>query len=184
MTDDYEKYFSDIDNKVKELYEGVKKINISSNELERNILKELIGVGPLLSSREEVIRLVSVVGQIVNDLEGAAYRIAYYEILRNAPKELINKMHNLAEKVVQTVNSLRECIYLLSYNPSGILEAAKKVVENEIDVDDIYRSISVESLSKNLQANELISINEIINRLDTATDATVDALRLITILMM
>ncbi|MFQ5710631.1 MAG: DUF47 domain-containing protein [Candidatus Geothermarchaeales archaeon] len=179
-----EALISNDDNKVEEFYVNVKKIDDSTVRIEKTIFSELMGVGPLLSSREELIRLVSTVSNVINSLEGSAYRIAYFTNLRSAPRGILEKILALSQKVAETVNALRECIFLLSYNPSGIPGAAKKLSENEVEVDRLYRSLSVESLGMKLSANELVSINEVINRLENACDATLEALHVVTILMM
>ncbi|NIM45786.1 MAG: DUF47 family protein, partial [Nitrososphaeria archaeon] len=161
-----EALISDDNSRVEEFYESIKRIDDNSITIEKSLFDELVGVGPLLSSREELIRLVNTVSTVINSLEGSAYRITYFTRLRTAPRAILEKLLELSRKVAETVNSLRECVFLLSYNPSGILSASKRVADNEVEVDTIYRSLSVETLMSSLPANELVSINEVINRLE------------------
>ena len=174
----------DEDDQVEELYQRVKKVDEDSVAIEKGFVSELMSVGPLLTSREELLRLVSMVGAVIDSIEGSAYRIVYFKRLRSSPKEFLEKMKVLSEKVLETINSLRECIFLLSYNPAGIMEASKKVVKAESEVDHIYRSLSGESLEADLSSAQLLSINEVISRLETAADITLQALDVVTILLM
>jgi uncharacterized protein Yka (UPF0111/DUF47 family) len=171
-------------NEVEELYRELRRVDEESARVQKSFVGELLSVGPLLTSREELLRLVSMVGSITDSLEGAAYRITHFHVLRSAPRDLLERLLGLAKKVEDTVNSLRECIFLLSYNPSGIVEAGKDVALNEGEVDMLYRALSTMSLEAKIPPSLMLAINEVINRLEEASDMTLRALNVVTILLM
>ncbi len=169
---------------VEELYQELRRVDEESTKVQKSFVGELLSVGPLLTSREELLRLVSMVGSITDSLEGAAYRITHFNVLRSMPKDLLERLLNLAKKVEDTVNSLRECIFLLSYNPSGIIEASKEVALNEEEVDVLYRNLSALSLEAEIPPSLMLAINGVIERLEEASDIAQRALDVVTILLM
>jgi len=169
---------------VEKLYKKVKVIDENSRGVEKGFLQELLSVGPLLTSRDELIRLISSVSSIIDSLEGSAYRIAFFSNLRKLPKNILEETDELARKAYETVVALRECIFLLSYNPDGIMEASKKVVASESNADEAYRSLATEILGLDLKAADLLAINDVVTRLEEASDKSLEALDTVNILLM
>ncbi|MFQ5871630.1 MAG: DUF47 family protein [Candidatus Geothermarchaeales archaeon] len=169
---------------VEKLYKKVKVIDENSRGVEKGFLRELLSVGPLLTSRDELIRLISSVSSIIDSLEGSAYRIAFFSNLRKLPKNILEETDELARKAYETVAALRECIFLLSYNPDGIMEASKKVVASESNADEAYRSLATEILGLDLKAADLLAINDVVTRLEEASDKSLEALDTVNILLM
>ena len=169
---------------VEKLYKKVKVIDENSRGVEMGFLRELLSVGPLLTSRDELIRLISSVSSIIDSLEGSAYRIAFFSNLRKLPKNILEETDELARKAYETVVALRECIFLLSYNPDGIMEASKKVVASESNADEAYRSLATEILGLDLKAADLLAINDVVTRLEEASDKSLEALDTVNILLM
>ncbi len=169
---------------VEKLYKKVKVIDENSRGVEKGFLRELLSVGPLLTSRDELIRLISSVSSIIDSLEGSAYRIAFFSNLRKLPKNILEETDELARKAYETVVALRECIFLLSFNPDGIMEASKKVVASESNADEAYRSLATEILGLDLKAADLLAINDVVTRLEEASDKSLEALDTVNILLM
>lgn len=169
---------------VEKLYKKVKVIDENSRDVEKGFLRELLSVGPLLTSRDELIRLISSVSSIIDSLEGSAYRIAFFSNLRKLPKNILEETDELARKAYETVVALRECIFLLSFNPDGIMEASKKVVASESNADEAYRSLATEILGLDLKAADLLAINDVVTRLEEASDKSLEALDTVNILLM
>jgi uncharacterized protein Yka (UPF0111/DUF47 family) len=70
------------------------------------------------------------------------------------------------------INALRECIYMMSYNPNQVISASEKVLEYETMMDDIYRGLIVEVFHQKFNPIDLLKVLEISTRLENASDTS------------
>lgn len=170
--------------KLEEHYMEVKQLDKEAELAKKDLISALIKTGPILSGRDELLRLVSTVASLMDALEAAAFRITYFKQLKNVPKEMLGKLTNLSKKVSEIVSLLRECIYLLGYNPRGISAVGRKLVKKEQEIDELHRGLEMEILESKVNVSSIITFLEIVRRMEEASDMAVVALDLIMILVM
>jgi len=172
----------EIENLEKE-YGRIKELDMKAEDIKRNVINTLTKIGPILSSRDELIRLVSSLGSIMDLLEATAFRITYYNKIRDIPKDILEKLLVLSKEITEIISSLRECVFLMGYNPSRISDVGRKMVEKELQIDRIRRNLELRILNDESGALPMIALLEIIRRLEAASDEALNALDLVTILV-
>ena len=167
----------------KDLYEKAKDVNMKADEMKKQFVRELFSMGPILSQREDFYSLVSYISDIVNSIDGAAFRIAYFHLDRET-KSYLDDIYSMSKILFEQVTALRECIYMLSYNPSQVLSFSDRVLQYESKMDELYRKLIVDVFHKDYKPMNLLKILEIATRLENAADTGEKVLdRLIGILL-
>ncbi|MDH5769744.1 MAG: DUF47 family protein [Candidatus Bathyarchaeota archaeon] len=153
--------------------------------LKRGLLKELAEVGMLLMSRDDVLRLVTQVNQIVEMSEEAAFRVS--EIVKkkmDLNEEILEGFLNIAKNVLRAVTNLRETILSLKYGRERTIELAGNVEIAEYVVDEIYRDLDMKIIDTKMDVNFKLLLREaalfLENIADKAEEAT-DSVRILAI---
>ena len=152
-----------------ELYAKIKDIDIAVGNLQRTIMSEIIKLRPFLSNSVAIYDLVAKVGDVVDAIDGAAYRIAYLRLdtLNKWELELLEK---IGETVYQEIDAFREAIYLLGYNPASLSTAIHSIFELEKEVDSIHRQALSIVFNRENRAANLVKWVEVSERLESAAD--------------
>jgi uncharacterized protein Yka (UPF0111/DUF47 family) len=151
------------------VYKEAKKIDKEAAKLQKDITSEILKSKPYLPNSEAIYTLVTVMGDIVNSLDGAGYRASHLNVA-SLPSEYIEDLRDIALKVHDEVDAFREAIYLLGYNPSALRAAIDKIYSLEQEVDEIYRS-SLAYVFRTLDDSiSLMKWTEIAERLENAAD--------------
>lgn len=167
----------------KALYKRARDINLKADEMKKQFVRELFSMGPIFSQREDFYNLVSHIGEIVNSVDGAAFRIAHFH-LDEEVRTYLNDIYNMSRVLFDQVTALRECIYMLSYNPSQVLTLSERVLEYESRMDELYRKLIVNIFHRDYKPMDLLKVLEIATRLENAADTSEKVLdRLIGILL-
>ncbi len=174
---DITRYVVQIMEKVKEgkqeesisLYEKAKDINLKADEMKKQFVRELFSMGPILPQKEDFYGLVSHIGEIVDSIDGAAFRIANFR-LNKETRQYLDDISEMTKILFNQINALRECIYMLSYNPSQVISLSDKVLEYESIMDNIYRRLIVDVFHQDYKPMDLLKVLEIATRLENAAD--------------
>ena len=174
---DITRYAVQITEKVKEgrreeaikLYDKAKTVNLKADEMKKQFVRELFSMGPILPQKEDFYGLVSHIGEIVDSIDGAAFRIANFRLDKNTQR-YIDEIYEMTQILFNQINALRECIYMLSYNPSQVISLSDKVLEYEDVMDSVYRKLIVDVFHRNYNPMDLLKVLEISTRLENAAD--------------
>ena len=152
-----------------EIYAKIKDIDTSVANLQKTIMSEIIKLRPFLSNSVAIYELVAKVGDVVDAIDGAAYRIAYLGLhtLNSWELELLEK---IGETVYQEIDAFREAMYLLGYNPMSLSSAIHTIFELEKEVDTIHREALSVVFKRETKAANLIKWVEVSERLEAAAD--------------
>jgi uncharacterized protein Yka (UPF0111/DUF47 family) len=153
------------------IYEKAKEANQKADEMKKQFVRELFSMGPVLSHKEDFYALVSNIGEIVDSIDGAAFRIANFKLDKNTIGYL-EDIYEMAKILFDQINALRECIYMMSYNPNQVISSSEKVLEYEAIMDDIYRRLIVEVFHQKYNPIDLFKVMEISTRLENASDTS------------
>ena len=153
--------------------------------LKRELLKELAEVGMLLIGREDMLRLVTQINEIVQMSEETAFRVS--EILRKEielDEAIREDFLNIAKNVLRAVTNLRETIFSLKYGREKTIELAGNVEIAEYVVDEIYRNLDMKIIDAKMDVNYKLLLREVAllleNIADKAEEAT-DSVRILAI---
>jgi len=153
--------------------------------LKRGLLKELAEMGMLLMGREDMLRLVTQVNEIVKLSEEAAFRIS--EIVRKKiglDKEIREGFLNIAKNVLRAVTNLRKTIFSLKYGREKTIQLAGNVEIAEYVVDEIYRDLDMKIIDTKMDVNSKLLLRDaalfLENIADKAEEAT-DSVRILAI---
>lgn len=175
-----------IDGKNDELpitYKEVKKLDKNASDLQKIITSEILKSKPFLPNSEAIYTLVTMMGDIVNSIDGAGYRASHISI-ETLNKEYIDDLKEIAMKVYEEIDAFREAIYLLAYNPPALRTAIEKVYSLENEVDNVYRgSLSYLFLTEKNGVN-IMKWMEISERLENAADDVEKAADILTTFLM
>ncbi len=152
-----------------ELYMRIKEVDSSVANLQKTIMNEIIKLRPFLPNSVAIYELVAKVGDVVDGIDGAAYRLVYLNLSTLNRWEL-DLLYKIAETLFQEVDAFREAIYLMGYNPTALREAIERIFEHETEVDKVYRAALSEVFRKESKARNIIKWLEISERLESAAD--------------
>jgi len=151
------------------LYKRAKEVNLKADEMKKQFVRELFSMGPILPQKEDFYGLVSHIGEIVDSVDGAAFRIAHFR-LDSSVRRYVNDLYEMTKILFNQINALRECIYMLSYNPSQVVSMSDKVLEYESAMDEKYRKLIVDVFHRDSNPMDLLKVLEIASRLENAAD--------------
>ena len=164
-------------------YKEIKKLDTDAADLQKVITNEILKSKPFLPNSEAIYTLVTMMGDIVNSIDGAGYRVSHISI-KTVGKEYLEDLKDIAVKVHDEIDAFREAIYLLAYNPPALRSAIDKIYSLENDVDDVYRgSLSYLFLTEK-DGIDILKWMEIAGRLENAADNIEKAADILTTFLM
>jgi len=156
-------------NELPELYMKVKEVDTSVANLQKTIMGEILKLRPVLTNSVAVYELVAKVGDVVDVIDGAAYRLAYLNLSTLSKWEL-DLLYKIGETLYEEIDAFREAIYLLAYNPPSLSTAIEKIFMLETEVDKIHRAALSEVFRRESRASNLVKWVEVSERLEKAAD--------------
>ncbi|MEM3951909.1 MAG: DUF47 family protein, partial [Nitrososphaerota archaeon] len=99
-------------------------------------------------------------------------------------RELNNKILELGEAVLATLNRLREALLAITLNVNTFHQKVRETEEHEKKVDEIYRTLDIAILTSELKIAPLLLTREIVAMLEEIADMAeriVDTLRAISL---
>jgi len=154
----------------------IRQLKDEASEFKRVLLRELTETGMILLSREDLMRLVNQVNEIVNFSEEGAFRLNEFNKRKiKISDELRNDLLNLSKNVLKAVTALRNTILSLKFSRSRTIELAKGVEAAKYVVDEIYRNIDLKIIDTKMDINYKLFLREIVVVLEHIADTTEDA---------
>ncbi|MEM2149473.1 MAG: DUF47 family protein, partial [Nitrososphaerota archaeon] len=186
ILDMLENYIYDANvSKLEELYQKILKADESAKETSRLVEAEMTNVGVLLANREDYVRLVTEIDSIADKTEGIAFRmVSLAKMKAKLSRELNNKILELGEAVLATLNRLREALLAITLNVNTFHQKVRETEEHEKKVDEIYRTLDIAILTSELKIAPLLLTREIVAMLEEIADMAeriVDTLRAISL---
>jgi uncharacterized protein Yka (UPF0111/DUF47 family) len=152
-------------------------------EVRMTVMKELHETGGVLINREEFYRLISKSSELTDYIEEMGFRI--YQIGERGwriPRGLGEGLVRLAEAAFQALIKLRESLISLGFNSERAVVLAKDVDEIERKVDSIYRDLSMEIITSEIELPLLLILKDIAEEMELLIDAAKDEADMIRIL--
>ncbi|GBC68883.1 hypothetical protein HRbin01_00571 [archaeon HR01] len=174
--------------KFEELYSSVLKSDEAARESKRMVEVEVSNIGAILTNREDFLRLINSVDRIADIAEGVAFRIlglARAKLKIN--KEILSAMVELGDRVLATVNRLREAILAVTLNSETFTQKVKETEDAERYVDELYRNIDFQILQSEMRIPQMLLSREIVAMLEDIADKaeeTVETLRVLSFVIL
>ena len=171
----------DISRKLKE----VESLQERSLEIKRTVMKELSETGTLLVNREDLFRLISKLGEIIDFIHGLSVMISEMaEMKWRVPDGLREGIVRISEATFETIVKLRESLIALGMNSPRSLILAKEVEDLERKVDVIHREMDLRVITCGAELPIVLLLRDIIQFHEDISDRCEQTADLIRILVL
>ena len=161
----------------------IQKIQLESLEIKRNIMKELHESGSVLFNREDLYRLISMAGEIIDLIEGIGVRLsAIGENKWFIPSQLGVGLVDMADAAFDTLVKMRESLISLGFNSERSVQLTSEVDDGERRVDAIHRKLDIDIVTSNAEFPLILILRDVVTRLEEMVDKTTDEADLVRIL--
>ena len=165
-----------------ECYKAILSYEDESDIRKRAILNRLSLSGGLIN-REDYMRLVFVLDHIVGYCAGTASRLFFLADWK-PDKHTSDQIQLLIQAVNNSLDYLREAVFLLSTDSELSLQNALKVDESEKNIDQIYRELLGHIYKLDLDHKKLLMVFDFITHVEDISDqaeSAADAVRIIAV---
>ena len=164
--------------------ESSDKMNNIENDimvLKKQITREVIAIGSLMSYREDLLRTAYLIDEISGYIKGVSFRLSNIEpqvIKLNFEIEL----KRMVDIIIDVLFKINEMSRTLTIKPEDMIELATEVQIIEMDVDKKYRELTVKALDKITSPKDLILFKDAIEGIEGMVDKCQQASNSFTIL--
>lgn len=160
------------------------KMNILENDiliLRKQITREVIAIGSLMTYREDLLRTAYFVDEISGYISGISFRLSNIEpkiIKQNFELE----MKNMVDIIIDVIFKINEMSRTLTIKPEHTIELASEVQRIEMEVDKKYREVTIKALDHITSLKDLILFKDTIEGIEGMVDKCQQASNSFTIL--
>ncbi|HKU83066.1 MAG TPA: DUF47 family protein [Candidatus Nitrosocosmicus sp.] len=164
--------------------ESSDKMNNIENDimvLKKQITREVIAIGSLMSYREDLLRTGYLIDEISGYIKGVCFRLSNIEpqvIKLNFEIEL----KRMVDIIIDVLFKINEMSRTLTIKPENMIELATEVQIIEMDVDKKYRELTIKALDKITSPKDLILFKDAIEGIEGMVDKCQQASNSFTIL--
>lgn len=162
--------------------EKVKKAEEDVITLRGALIRELSQVGTLLVNREDVLRAAFAVESIFGHVNGVAFKMSQLPRATVRNKKYKDAITELLGLLIDSISKLNESLRALSINPDQSIQLSAQVQQIEGTIDNRFRETLVMTMKISSNIKELIMVREVLQALEDASDATLNAANAGTIL--
>ena len=164
--------------------ESSNKMIIIENEimmLRKQIIREVIAIGSLMTYREDLLRTAYLIDEISGYISGISFRLS------NIEPKIIKLNFELGLKwmvdmMIDVLFKINEMSRTLTIKPENTIELASEVQRIEMDVDKKYRELTIKALDRITSQKDLILFKDIIEGIEGMVDKSQQASNSFTIL--
>ena len=164
--------------------ESSNKMIIIENEimvLRKQIIREVIAIGSLMTYREDLLRTAYFIDEISGYISGISFRLS------NIEPKIIKLNFELGLKwmvdtMIDVLFKINEMSRTLTIKPENTIELASQVQRIEMDVDKRYRELTIKALDRITSQKDLILFKDIIEGIEGMVDKSQQASNSFTIL--
>jgi len=171
------------DNKVG-IRKSSQKMSIIENDimkLRKQITREVIAIGSLMTYREDLLRTAYFIDEISGYIGGISFRLSNIEpkvITLNFEIEL----KGMADMIIDVIFKINEMSRTLTIKPENTIELASEVQRIEMEVDKKYRELTIKVLDQITSQKDLILFKDTIAGIEGTVDKCQQASNSFTIL--
>lgn len=171
------------DNKVG-IMESSDKMRLIENDimvLRKQITREVIAIGSLMTYREGLLRTAYFIDEISGYIMGVAFRLSNIEptVIRQDFKV---QLKDMVDMIIDVLFKINEMSRTLTIKPENTIELASEIQRIEMEVDKKYRELTIKALDKITSQKDLILFKDTIEGIEGMVDKCQQASNSFTIL--
>ena len=166
---------------IRESSERMSTIEDDIMVLRKQITREVIATGSLMTYREDLLRTAYFIDEISGYINGVSFRLSNIEpklIKLNFEFEL----KGMIDMIIDVLFRINEMSRTLTIKPENTIELAIEVQMIEMDVDKKYRELTIKALDKITSQKDLILFKDAIEGIEAIVDKCHQASNSFTIL--
>jgi len=161
----------------------IEKLQLGSLDIKRNIMRELHESGSMLFNREDLFRLISKAGEVIDYIESAGVHLWMIGDRRwKIPDSIGNGLVEMADASFETLVKLRESLLSLGFNSERSLKLTDEVDLSERRVDNLHRKLDVEIVTSDVEIPLILMLRDVLTKLEMVVDLAAAEADLIRIL--
>lgn len=157
-----------------DMAEAVEDINGSKEEIigvQRELLNYLSRASAALYHREDWIRIISKVGNVVDKFSGIAYRLEYLVGRRwTVSDDVKSRMVGLSLAVERILDLFSQTLSLMLVDAEKALRLRDRISVAESEVDELFRRTNFAVLESNLSFHSILLLLNIAEMLEDVSD--------------
>lgn len=160
------------------------KMSIIENDiivLRKQITREVIAIGSLMTYREGLLRTAYFIDEISGYIMGVVFRLSNIEP-RVIRQEFKIELKDLADLIIDVLFKINEMSRTLTIKAENTIELASEVQRIEMEVDIKYRELTIKALDKITSQKDLILFKDTIEGIEGMIDKCQQASNSFTIL--
>jgi uncharacterized protein Yka (UPF0111/DUF47 family) len=166
------------------LTECIERMTVIENDiviLRKQIIREVIAIGSLMTYREDLLRTAYFIDEISGFIGGISFRLS------NMDPQIIRKnfevdLKGMVDIIIYVIFKINEMSRTLTIKPENTIELAGEVQRIELEVDKKYRDMMIKALDCIFNQRDLILFKDTIEGIEGMVDKCQQASNSFTIL--
>ncbi len=166
-----------------EVLNEIERIQLESIKIKRNIMKELHESASMLFNREDLYRLISKAGEVIDLVESIGVRLwAIKERKWKIPEKVAEGLVEMADASFETLTKLRESLISLGFNSERSVRLTREVDVCERKVDKLHRKLDIDIVTSKVDLPLILTLRDVSTKLEEMVDTAAEEADLIRIL--
>ncbi|MEM2856113.1 MAG: DUF47 family protein [Candidatus Nitrosocaldaceae archaeon] len=144
------------------------------DEINRKVTREISEMGNMLLNREELLRALYLLSNIVGGLDGIAFRVATLRLTNDSKN---GKIYEFIDMIVESLSKLNEITRAMSINTQSVIELVSEVQNIEKEADSKYRELLLYVMNNTTDFKELLLLKDALDGIESVADRCLDAAR-------
>jgi uncharacterized protein Yka (UPF0111/DUF47 family) len=176
-----EAIFEGNDSKIQESFDRMNEIDKDIAILRKQITREVISIGSLMTYREDLLRTAYFIDEISGFIGGISFRLANIDpyVIKEKFEQDIKGMVDIIIDVIFKINEMSRTLTIKHENT---IELALEVQRIENEVDKKYRAMTIKALNHLQTPKDLILFKDTIEGIEGMVDKCQQASNSFTIL--
>ncbi|MBN1329568.1 MAG: DUF47 family protein [Candidatus Heimdallarchaeota archaeon] len=145
-----------------------------ANSIKNDAMKEISDAGPALLFRQDLMRIIRCVDQIIDLAQGAAYFLEQLDVNWLPPENFVNNIQGLIDKNLIAAKEIINLVRSLYQSLDRVIEIAEKIEITENNADSNYRALIYELAHIDAPRSITYLVRESIDRIEDMVDAARD----------
>lgn len=158
------------------LMDSIKTITNEANTIKTALIKELHEVGGVLVNRDDFFRLISVFGDIMDEIKGTAARLIETEKRGwTLTDEVAKGILELADLAFDSLIKLREAMMSLGFNSDKSIAFTRQIDEIEKRFDERYVEVQMSVVTSSMELPAILILKDTVTLMENMVDKVRDA---------
>ncbi len=149
-------------------------LEAKANTLKNDAMKEISDAGPALLFRQDLMRIIRTVDQIIDLAQGAAYFLEQLDVNWLPPENFANNIQGLIDKNLVAAKDIINLMRSLYQSLDRVIELAEQIEITENNADTNYRALIYELAYIDAPKSVVYLVRESIDRIENMVDSARD----------